>query len=426
MEIKKIQKRDGSIVDHNPGKIVKAIQSAMKAAKNGNKENAEYVAKKVEKALNKKKKGAKKKPFTPNVEDVQDIVEEMLMETGFHDVAKAYILYREKKRQERRRDIFKKRINLKPYEYPELAEYVNAIRHSYWVHTEFNYTSDVQDFKVNVTPLERNALKNTMLAISQIEVAVKMFWADIYKRLPKPEIGSVGVTFAESEVRHHDAYSHLLELLGLNSEFEKIFDIPVINNRVRYLNNALETAKSEDNRDYTRSILLFSLFIVHVSLFSQFLIIMSFNKYKNLFKGISNAVEATSKEEQIHGLFGIDLIKIIKEENPEWFDEQLTQDIYNACNDAYKGEEQVIDWIFEKGEFDFLPKDQIKEFIKNRLNNSLVSIGMKRIFTVDDKLLDKTEWFNDEIIATKHNDFFNKRSINYNKRSKSVTGDDLF
>ena len=426
MEIKKIQKRDGSIVDHNPGKIVKAIQSAMKAAKNGNKENAEYVAKKVEKALSKMEKGAKKKPFTPNVEDVQDIVEEMLMETGFHDVAKAYILYREKKRQERRRDIFKKRINLKPYEYPELAEYVNAIRHSYWVHTEFNYTSDVQDFKVNVTPLERNALKNTMLAISQIEVAVKMFWADIYKRLPKPEIGSVGVTFAESEVRHHDAYSHLLELLGLNSEFEKIFDIPVINNRVRYLNNALETAKSEDNRDYTRSILLFSLFIEHVSLFSQFLIIMSFNKYKNLFKGISNAVEATSKEEQIHGLFGIDLIKIIKEENPEWFDEQLTQDIYNACNDAYKGEEQVIDWIFEKGEFDFLPKDQIKEFIKNRLNNSLVSIGMKRIFTVDDKLLDKTEWFNDEIIATKHNDFFNKRSINYNKRSKSVTGDDLF
>lgn len=426
MEIQKIQKRDGSIVSHSPRKIVKAIQAAMKAAKNGNKENAEYIAKKVEKALSNKEKATKKKPYVPNVEEIQDIVEEMLMETGFHDVAKAYILYREKKRLERRRDIFKKRVNLKPYEYPELAEYVNAIRHSYWVHTEFNYTSDVQDFKVNVTPQERNALKNTMLAISQIEVAVKMFWADIYKRLPKPEIGSVGVTFAESEVRHHDAYSHLLELLGLNNEFEKIFDIPVINNRVRYLNNALETAKSEDNKDYTRSILLFSLFIEHVSLFSQFLIIMSFNKYKNFFKGISNAVEATSKEEQIHGLFGIDLIKIIKEENPDWFDEALTQDIYNACNEAYEGESQVIDWIFEQGEFDFLPKAVVKEFVKSRLNNSLVSIGLKRIFTIDNTLLDKTEWFNDEIIATKHNDFFNKRSINYNKRSKSVTGDDLF
>ena len=65
---------------------------------------------------------------------------------------------------------------MKPYEYPELLEYVDAIRHSYWIHTEFNFTSDIQDFKVNVSEQERNALKNTMLAIAQIEVSVKTFW----------------------------------------------------------------------------------------------------------------------------------------------------------------------------------------------------------------------------------------------------------
>jgi ribonucleoside-diphosphate reductase beta chain len=426
MNIQHIQKREGDIADYNNKKIANAIYAAMKEVKNGNKENAAYVALKVEKILLKKAKSLKGAEYIPTVEAIQDIVEEMLMETGFHDVAKAYILYREKKRLERKRDIFKKRINLKPYEYPELAEYVNAIRHSYWVHTEFNYTSDVQDFKVHVSSSERNALKNTMLAISQIEVAVKTFWGDIYRKLPKPEIAAVGVTFAESEVRHHDAYSHLLEILGLNAEFEKIVEIPVINDRIKYLSNALETAKSEDDKEYTRSILLFSLFIEHVSLFSQFLIIMSFNKHKNIFKGISNAVEATSKEEQIHGLFGIDVINIIKEEHPEWFDEKLINDIYTSCQKAYDAEGKIVDWIFEEGEFDFLPKAVVKEFIKNRLNNSLASIGLKRIFDVDQKLLDQTEWFNDEIIATKHNDFFNKRSINYNKRSKSVTSDDLF
>jgi len=139
-----------------------------------------------------------------------------------------------------------------------------------------------------------------MLAIAQIEVSVKTFWGDIYKKLPKPEIGSVGQTFAESEVRHMDAYSHLLEVLGLNADFERIKDIPVIDERVNYLQKAVKNVKSEDNREYSQSILLFSLFIEHVSLFSQFLIIMSFNKHKNIFKGISNVVEATSKEEQIH------------------------------------------------------------------------------------------------------------------------------
>ena len=68
--------------------------------------------------------------------------------------------------------------------------------------------------------------------------------------------------------------------------------------RVNYLETALKNSKSEDNKEYTEAILLFSLFIEHVSLFSQFLIIMAFNKEKNLFKGISNVVEATSKEEQ--------------------------------------------------------------------------------------------------------------------------------
>merc|ERR1739848_935576 len=90
--------------------------------------------------------------------------------------------------------------------------------------------------------------------------------------------------------------------------------------RVRYLDAALISSKSENNREYSESVLLFSLFIEHVSLFSQFLIIMAFNKHRNMLKGVSNVVEATSKEDQIHGDFGIDLIKIIKSENPDWFD----------------------------------------------------------------------------------------------------------
>ena len=90
------------------------------------------------------------------------------------------------------------------------------------IHTEFNFTSDIQDFKSRLSEVEKNAIKNTMLAISQIEVAVKSFWGDLYHRMPKPEIGSVGATFAEIEVRHADAYSHLLEILGLNKEFKEL------------------------------------------------------------------------------------------------------------------------------------------------------------------------------------------------------------
>ena len=437
MEIKQIRKRDGSVVEFNLPKIEAAVFKAFKETGEGGKEDAARVATLVnDKIISMCVAAISAEPGDhhygkcidgyPTVEEIQDLVEAGLMELGFYDTAKAYIIYRADRKRLRQRDIFRKRTTLKPYEYPELIEYVTAVRHSYWLHTEFNYTRDIDDFKTRVKDHERDAMKKTMLAIAQIEVAVKSFWGNIYGRIPKPEVGAVGFTFAESEVRHMDAYAHLLEILGLNDEFKTLTDVPVIKQRVEYLEKVISFSKTGEMREYSQAILLFSLFIEHVSLFSQFLIMMSFNKHRNLFKGISNAVEATSKEEQIHGMFGIDLINIIRAEHPEWFDDSHRETVRMMCVEAYQAESAIVDWIFETGELEFLPKEQVKEFIKSRLNNSLISIGMSPVFSVDETLLDKTEWFNDEVIATKHVDFFDKRSINYNKRQTSVTSEDLF
>lgn len=323
-------------------------------------------------------------------------------------------------------NIFEKRVNILPYQYPQLLEYKDAIRHSYWIDTEFNFTDDVQDFKVNISEEEREIIKRTMLSIAQIEVSVKTFWADMYKRMPITEIGDVGMTFAESEVRHKDAYARLLRILGLEKDFETVVKVPAIEGRIKYLSKYLDGTRSSDNKMYTKSVLLFSLFIEHVSLFSQFLIMMSFNKHSNVLKGISNVVEATSKEEEIHGNFGAEIINIIKKENPDWFDEEFKEIVHSACLKAYRAECGVLDWIFENSELSFLSKDVIKEFIKNRFNKSLQRIGYNAMFVVDEESLEQTKWFDIEIATTKEGDFFYKKSSDYNKKAKSITEDDLF
>jgi len=104
--------------------------------------------------------------------------------------------------QDNKRSIFKKRVAFKPFEYPDVIKYVDAITHSYWLHTEFNYSSDVDDFHTKLEKYEQNVIKNSLLAIAQIEVNVKTFWGDLYKHFPKPEFNAVGMTFGESEVRH--------------------------------------------------------------------------------------------------------------------------------------------------------------------------------------------------------------------------------
>ena len=220
MQIQEIFKRNHTKSPFQIEKISEAILKAMISVKNGNPNDAKNIAQQVYNDLLKRKRDIPN--YVPNVEEIQDLVEQNLMTSKFLNVAKAYILYRNIQAKKRQRNIFERKMSLKPFEYPELYEYVPAIRHSYWIHTEFNFTSDIQDFKTHLSDIERSAIKNAMLAISQIEVAVKSFWGDIYHKIPKPEVGAVGSTFAESEVRHTDAYSHLLEILGLNSEFENL------------------------------------------------------------------------------------------------------------------------------------------------------------------------------------------------------------
>lgn len=411
-----VLKRNGTTENFNKDKIATAVSKAMKSIGIKSKTLSAEVADEVTNLLNSE---SVTDPVV-SVDHVHRMVENTIMDMGLHDLAREYILYRHNNMP----SIFRKRTNLKPYEYPHLIEYLEAIRHSYWVHTEFNYSSDIQDMKVRMTPEEAEIVKKAMLAISQIEVQVKTFWAKIGDKMPKPEVQAVGVTFGESEVRHADAYSNLLEIMGLNEEFKNILDVPAIKKRIAYLEQSLQNPI--DDKEYFHKIILFSMFVENVSLFSQFLIMMAFNKHKNVLKGISNAVEATSKEEDIHARFGFELVNIIKAENPDWWNKDSIAEINRLCKEAYKAEAAIVDWIYGDTDLDFLPKETVKEFLKHRFNQSLQAIDLKPIYETDTAAVKSTEWFVEEILSTKNIDFFVKRSTAYSKKTKAFTEDDLF
>lgn len=322
--------------------------------------------------------------------------------------------------------VFDKRVVFKPFEHPELYEFVDAINHSYWLFSEYSFQGDIQNYHVDLTDVEKNAVKNAMLAISQIEVNVKRFWSNLYNQFPKPEFDALGTTFGESEVRHSRAYSNILELLGLNEEFGKLVENPVIQGRIDYLSKYLANAGSNNKELYTLTLALFSLFIENCSLFAQFLVIKSFNKEKKVFKGIDNVISATIREEDLHATAGGYIINMIRTEHPEWFNEEFNRKIERACKKAYESEVKIIDWIFEQGELSFLSKQVVLEFLKDRFNRSMKMIGLEPQFETNKDLLKHVEWFNVEYTSELHIDFFDKTPINYTKKAQSITPDDIF
>lgn len=94
MSWEKVRKRNGELEDFSPAKITKAIYKALSACGKDSEEEAEKLTQKVLEILPEKTKSS-----VPEVEEIQDAVEEVLMREGLPEVARAYILYREKRRK---------------------------------------------------------------------------------------------------------------------------------------------------------------------------------------------------------------------------------------------------------------------------------------------------------------------------------------
>jgi len=322
--------------------------------------------------------------------------------------------------------IFEEQLSRKPNHYPWTEEFIEAMHNGFWTDKEFSFTSDIQDFKVNLNETEKEIVVRTLSAIGQIEVAVKKFWAKLGDNLPHPSLTDLGYVMANVEVIHNNAYERLLKVLGLEEIFEENLKLDFIEGRVNYLRKYTHRFYKDSKKQYVYALILFTLFVENVSLFSQFYVINWFNRYKNVLKDTGQQVKYTRNEENIHALAGIKIINTIREEHPELFDEELEQRIVQESQAAFTAESKLVDWMVNGYQEKGLNGPILKEFIKNRINESLVQIGFSEAFEVDKDLLKDTIWFEEELLGNNATDFFHTRPVEYAKNSQTFDADDLF
>jgi ribonucleoside-diphosphate reductase beta chain len=322
--------------------------------------------------------------------------------------------------------LFEEQIARKPDHYPWTADFIKAMHNGFWTSDEFSFNSDIHQFKTEMTEEEKEVVKRTLSAIAQIEVAVKKFWAKLGDNLPHPSITDLGYVMANVEVIHNNAYEKLLSVLGLNHVFEENLKLDIIAGRVKYLRKYNHKYYADSKKQYIYSLILFTIFVENVSLFSQFYVINWFNRYKNVLKDTSQQTAYTVREELCHFLIGVKIINTLKEEYPELFDVELEERIIHESQQALLSEFKIVDWMIGSYDEPKLNKDILKEFIKNRMNESLEQIGFKPAFEVDQEIIKDTLWFEEEILGNNMSDFFHKRPTEYAKKSQSFDESELF
>ena len=314
--------------------------------------------------------------------------------------------------------LLEERVVYKPFEYPQAYDYWLKQQQAHWLHTEVPMANDVSDWKSNMKPHEKNVVGQILKGFAQTETVDNDYWSTLVtKWFRKPEVIMMGTTLGSSETIHAEAYSLLNEQLGLD-DFSEFLEDEATMAKIESLMNVRDNHDGTPNwHERAKSLAIFSAFTEGVNLFSSFAVLLSF-KMRNKLKGVGQIVEWSVRDESLHSNAGCWLFRTLMEEHPEFKTKKLIKEIEDAGRLAMKLEFDFIDKAFELGDLENLSKNELKNFIKQRINTKMSDLGLDSIVPsseIDKGALKTMKWFDAVIAGKQHTDFFASRVTNYSK-----------
>ena len=305
--------------------------------------------------------------------------------------------------------IFDIRQTYRPFEYPKFYEFYRNQQLVHWTKDEINLGQDVQDWNMHLTQNEKDVIGGILKGFTQMEILVGDYWRKIAEWFPKPEIAMMASAFSYFESIHMDNYAMINEQLQLDDFSAFLYDTATKEKLDYFIERPEITSKEE----IAKSIAIFSAFAEGCLLFSSFAVLLSFQK-ENLMKGVGQIVSFSIRDENSHSQGGIYLFNKIIEEYPE-IKEQIKNDILNAANICYQLEKQFLNNLFKTGNIRTLTKEELLNFVKDRLNLKLQELGYEKIFEIDKELLQNISWFGSLSSGREFGDFFATRVSEYSQ-----------
>jgi ribonucleoside-diphosphate reductase beta chain len=308
----------------------------------------------------------------------------------------------------------------KPFSYPWAYEAWLKHEQSHWIVKEIPMHEDVKDWKRKLDDKEKNFLTNIFRFFTQGDIDVAGGYVKNYLPVfPQPEVRMMLLGFAGREAVHIDAYSHMIETLGMpESTYNEFLEYAAMREKHDYVT---ELSKGDDSQ-VAQQIAVFSAFTEGLQLFSSFIMLMNFPRHGKM-KGMGQVISYSLIDETIHCESMIKLFRTYIEENPELWNDQLKSDIYKIAEKMVELEDKFIDLAFEQGPMEDLSIEDMKRYIRYIADRRLIALGLKGIFKVKKNPL---IWVEEMINSTQHTNFFENKAVAYAKGALSGTWDDVW
>lgn len=300
------------------------------------------------------------------------------------------------------------------FDYPIFDELAEKQRSIFWTATEIGVENDKQDFLVNVTPAEREAVKTTLKLFTIYELILGgEIWGDrLFKAFPRPETQMMCNAFSFMELNAHAPfYAKLNQALMIDTEdfYLSYKNDPVLAERIKFVHEAVE------DEDLLYAIAVFTL-MENCVLYSSFAFLKHFqSEGKSLLKNVVAGINFSAKDENLHATGASFLFRTTLEEADA--SDSDRQDLFDRIKTVakyiYDHESRIIDMLFEHGDIEGISKEDLNAFVKSRVNLTLENLDIDPIFEVNDNPI--ADWFYAGISGTQFHDFFQVTGNEYNR-----------
>jgi ribonucleoside-diphosphate reductase beta chain len=234
------------------------------------------------------------------------------------------------------------------------------------------------------------------------------------------EIQMMLSAFSNIETVHIDAYSHLLDTIGIpETEYQAFLEYKEMKDKYDYMQDF-----NVDSRfDIARTLAVFGAFTEGLQLFASFSMLLNFQRFGKM-KGMGQIVAWSVRDETLHTHSIAKLFRTFIQENQDIWNKELRQSLYQACETIVKHEDSFIDLAFKcVKDIEGMCANDIKLYIRFIANRRLRQLDLEPIYKVNKNPL---PWIDELTIAGEYVNFFENRVTEYAKGATQGTWDTAF
>ncbi len=309
----------------------------------------------------------------------------------------------------------------KPFNYPWAYEAWLTQQRIHWLPEEVPMGDDVKDWKNNLTPQEKQLLTQIFRFFTQADIEVNNCYMRHYSRVFQPtEIQMMLAAFSNMETIHIDAYSHLIDTVGMpETMYSEFLKYKEMKDKYDYM----QQFNVDSNINIATTLAAFGAFTEGLQLFGSFAILMNFPRFGKM-KGMGQIVTWSVRDESLHTNSIIRLFHTFVKENPEIDREELNKRLYKICDTIITHEDAFVDLAFNiEGSIQGLTSKDVKNYLRYIADRRLMQLELQPMYGTSRNPL---PWMDEILNGVEHANFFENRVTEYTKAATQGTWEDAF